>query len=267
MLAHEGDLRVMAFLGVLLLMAGLEALRPRRDTPRQRGLRWPSNLGIVVIDTVLVRLLIPLGAVGVAVWAERSAFGLLHLLNAPFWPAAVIAFLALDSLIYWQHRLFHLIPFFWRLHRMHHSDVEFDTTTGIRFHPVEILISMLIKMGAVALLGAPAVAVIAFEIALNATSLFNHANWRLPAGVDRWLRWIVVTPDMHRVHHSTWRREHDTNFGFNLPWWDHLFGSYTDQPQEGHAQMRIGLNEFREIPEQRLGALLWQPLRPLGRHD
>jgi sterol desaturase/sphingolipid hydroxylase (fatty acid hydroxylase superfamily) len=267
-LAHEGAVRLAAFLGTLLALLAAQELWPRRARPARRAPRWSVNLGIVVIDTLFVRLLalaVPLAAVAAALWASREGVGLFAHLRWPILLEASLSFLALDALIYWQHRLFHRIPLFWRLHRMHHSDLEFDTTTGVRFHPVEIALSMLIKVAAVLALGAPAIAVIAFEIALNATSLFNHSNLRLPLGVDRALRYLLVTPDMHRVHHSTHRREHDSNYGFNLTWWDHLFRSYTDQPKEGHTTMPIGLKSFRDEADQRLWPLLRQPLQPLAK--
>ena len=263
-LAHEPWLRVGAFAGLLLLLVLAEHFWPRRDGALQRRARWGTNLSIVAIDALLVRLLIPLGATGTAIWADVRGYGLLQQLDAPPVLEGALAFLALDLLIYWQHRLFHRIPLFWRLHRMHHSDLEFDATTGVRFHPVEILLSMLIKMGAIAALGAPAVAVVVFEIALNGTSLFNHSNLRLPLGLDRALRKLVVTPDMHRVHHSVHRHEHDSNYGFNLSWWDHLFRSYTDQPRDGHTTMQIGLTVFRDPADQALTRLLAQPLQRLG---
>ena len=262
--AQEPWLRLAAFGSILLLLLAAEGWWPRRTGPMQHRLRWAANLSVVVVDVLLVRLLVPLGATGTAIWADVHGYGLLAQVQWPGVLEAALAFLALDALIYWQHRLFHQIPLFWRLHRMHHSDVEFDTTTGVRFHPVEILVSMLIKMAAVLAFGAPVLAVIAFEIALNATSLFNHANLRLPVPVDRALRRVLVTPDMHRVHHSVHRHEHDSNYGFNLSWWDHLFRSYTAQPADGHTTMRIGLAQFRDEAEQHLPALLVQPLRPLG---
>jgi len=263
--AHEPQVRAAAFVGVLALRLLAAGRWARRPGPLQRGRRWPANLSIVVIDSLLVRLLIPLVPSAVAVWAAQQGIGLLNALSAPALLEGLLAFLALDAAIYWQHRLFHRLPWFWRLHRMHHSDLEFDTTTGVRFHPVEILVSMLIKLGVVVVLGAPALAVILFEIALNASSMFNHGNLRLPFALDRGLRRLIVTPDMHRVHHSVHRHEHDSNYGFNLSWWDHLFRSYTDQPREGHLGMRIGLTAFREPDDQRLLRLLAQPLRSVPR--
>jgi sterol desaturase/sphingolipid hydroxylase (fatty acid hydroxylase superfamily) len=262
--AHEAGVRLAAFLGTLLLLLGAQELWPRRSKPARRGPRWTVNLGLVAIDTLFVRLVVPLGAAGAALWAGTHSAGLFNAVAAPAWIEVALSFLALDCLIYWQHRIFHRVPLFWRLHRMHHSDLEFDTTTGVRFHPVEIALSMAIKIVAVIALGAPVIAVIAFEVALNATSLFNHTSLRLPLPLDRALRRVLVTPDMHRVHHSTHRREHDSNYGFNLSWWDRLFRSYTDQPAEGHTTMVIGLALFRDDAEQRLGSLLTQPLRPLA---
>ena len=185
----------------------------------------------------------------------------LHPLALPALAQVVIAVVVLDLVIYLQHVLFHAIPVLWRLHRMHHADLEFDVTTGVRFHPVEIIISMVIKIGVVAALGAPALGVLAFEVLLNATSMFSHSNVRLPQPIDRVLRWIVVTPDMHRVHHSIERRETDSNFGFNLPWWDRLFGTYRPQPEAGHEGMTLGIPQFRDPHELRLDRMLLQPLR------
>ncbi len=261
LVAQEGLVRLICFMSAIVLLLALQAWAPRRPLPQYRR-RWSVNLGMVALDALLVRLLIPLGAVGAALWAQRSGTGLFNVAELPAWLEFVLAFLALDCLIYWQHRWSHALPLFWRLHRVHHSDLEIDVTTGVRFHPVEILLSMLIKMAAVMLLGAPAVAVIAFEIALNATSMFSHANLHLPSRLDRMLRRVLVTPDMHRVHHSIHRAEHDRNFGFNFSWWDHLFGSYTEQPADGHDSMSIGLGRFREPAEQGLGTLLLQPLKP-----
>jgi sterol desaturase/sphingolipid hydroxylase (fatty acid hydroxylase superfamily) len=226
-----------------------------------RASRWPSNLGILVADVLVVRLLLPTAAAGVALVAAERGFGLFHVIGLPFWLAAPIGFLALDLVIYGQHVMFHHVPWLWRLHRMHHADLDIDVTTGVRFHPVEILLSLVIKIATVALLGIPAAAVVCFEVVLNATSMFNHANASLPRWLDRVARLILVTPDMHRVHHSVLRQETDSNFGFNLPWWDRLFGTYRPEPRAGHDGMTIGLPVFREPGELRLDRLLTQPFR------
>jgi sterol desaturase/sphingolipid hydroxylase (fatty acid hydroxylase superfamily) len=260
----EPGIRLGLFIAVFTAMALWEAFRPWRQRRQERALRWSGNLGVLLIDIVLVRLLFPLGGVGVALSAEQAGYGLFHMVALPFWLAVLASFIALDGLIYWQHRLFHMIPLFWRLHRMHHADTELDVTSGLRFHPVEILLSMLIKSAAIILLGAPALAVILFEIALNATSMFNHANVRIPDRLEPVLRWIVVTPRMHLVHHSIEKTETNSNFGFNLPWWDRTFGSYTPEPRLGYEGMTIGLDSFRNDGEQRLDRLLTQPLREPG---
>ncbi|MGI9385405.1 MAG: sterol desaturase family protein [Methyloligellaceae bacterium] len=261
MVSPETTIRLIGFFGIFALMALLELAAPRRAQSIKRARRWPSNLVIVVIDTLLVRLVFPTTAVGFALFAEARGFGLLNALAAPAWLAVPIGVVALDLAIYLQHVLFHAVPALWRLHRMHHADLEFDVTTGARFHPVEILLSMAIKLGVIAALGPPAVAVLIFEVLLNATAMFNHSNVRLPLALDRVLRWVVVTPDMHRVHHSVVVRETNSNFGFNLPWWDRLFGTYRDQPAAGHAGMTIGIEQFRDPDELRLDRLLTQPFR------
>ncbi|MFW3615406.1 sterol desaturase family protein [Billgrantia antri] len=258
--SHEPLIRVGIFLLVLAAMALWEVLAARREQRIRRWQRWPGNLLILVLDTLTVRLLFPLAAVGAALVAAERGWGLFHLVPAPLWLALPLSVLLLDAAIYFQHRLFHAVPWLWRLHRMHHADLEFDVTTGLRFHPLEIVISMGIKVAVVTLLGAPAVAVLIFEVLLNATSMFNHGNVRLPERLDRRLRLIVVTPDMHRVHHSIVRCETDSNFGFNLPWWDRLFGTYRDQPDAGHLNMTIGIAEFRDPRELRLDRMLIQPL-------
>ena len=260
-LAAEPLIRLGVFAAVLALLMAWELLTPRRQLTVGRWRRWPGNMGVVVIDALLLRILFPAAAVGLALVAEANGWGLLNLVAAPDWLAILVAIILLDLIIYAQHVLFHAVPVLWRLHRMHHADLDIDVTTGIRFHPVEILLSMVIKLGAVVVLGAPALAVIIFEVLLNATSMFSHSNIRLPAGVDRPLRRILVTPDMHRVHHSIVARETDSNFGFNLPWWDHLFGTYRGQPAAGHEAMTIGLSQFRDPSELRLDRMLLQPLR------
>ena len=260
-LIDEPLIRLVAFAGIFVAMAVWEVLAPRRDQKLGRGTRWPSNIGIVVLDTVLVRLVFPTTAVGLALVTEGRGWGLFHALDVPAWASVPLAVAALDFAIYLQHVLFHAVPALWRLHRMHHADLDIDVTTGARFHPIEILLSMGIKLGVVAVLGTPAVAVLAFEVLLNATSMFNHSNVRIPIWLDRVLRWIVVTPDMHRVHHSIVACETNSNFGFNLPWWDRLFGTYRDQPAAGHETMTIGIEQFRDPTEQRLDRMLTQPFR------
>jgi sterol desaturase/sphingolipid hydroxylase (fatty acid hydroxylase superfamily) len=261
LLTNEPLIRLAAFAGIFTAMAAWEMLAPRRHQGLGRGRRWPGNIGVVVLDTVLVRLVFPTTAVGLALVAEARGWGLFHALDLPEWVSVLLAVAALDLAIYLQHVLFHAVPVLWRLHRMHHADLEIDVTTGARFHPIEILLSMGLKLGVVAALGAPAVAVLAFEVLLNATSMFNHSNVRMPAWLDRLMRWVVVTPDMHRVHHSIVVRETNSNFGFNLPWWDRLFGTYRDQPAAGHETMTIGIEQFREAAEQRLDRMLTQPFR------
>jgi sterol desaturase/sphingolipid hydroxylase (fatty acid hydroxylase superfamily) len=273
LLTNETALRLGGFAAILAAMALWELLAPRRKQAFGRGKRWPSNIGIVALDTLLVRLIFPVTAVTMAVLAEQQGWGLVHALNAPVWVAIIASVILLDLAIYLQHVLFHAVPVLWRLHRVHHADLDFDVTTGIRFHPIEILLSMGIKLGVVAALGTPAVAVLIFEVLLNATSMFNHGNVRLRERFDRVLRWFVVTPDMHRVHHSVVPRETNSNFGFNLPWWDRLFGTYRAQPAAGHEAMTIGIEQFRDPRELRLDRMLLQPFRddvrlyPLGQRE
>jgi sterol desaturase/sphingolipid hydroxylase (fatty acid hydroxylase superfamily) len=261
LLVYEPLIRLTVFAGIFAAMGAWEILAPRRDQKLARGIRWPSNIGVVVLDTIVVRLVFPMTAVGLALIAEARGWGLIHALQVPMWAGVPLAVMALDLAIYLQHVLFHAVPALWRLHRMHHADLEIDVTTGVRFHPIEILLSMGIKMGVIAALGIPAAAVLIFEVLLNATSMFNHSNVRMPDWLDRVLRWIVVTPDMHRVHHSIVARETNSNFGFNLPWWDRLFGTYRDQPVAGHETMTIGIEQFRDPAEQRLNRMLTQPFR------
>jgi sterol desaturase/sphingolipid hydroxylase (fatty acid hydroxylase superfamily) len=261
LLANEPLIRVAFFLGILVAMAIWEVAAPRRRREIPRLIRWSNNLGVVVIDTLLVRLTFPVVAVGLAVMAEAQGWGLFNIFDVPFWLAFFLSVLALDLAIYLQHVMFHAVPALWRLHRMHHADLEFDVSTGLRFHPVEILLSMGIKLAVVAALGPPALAVLVFEVLLNATSMFNHSNIRIPAPIDRVLRLLVVTPDMHRVHHSIIPHETNSNFGFNLPWWDRLLGTYRPQPREGHESMTIGIEQFRTTRDLWLDRMLIQPLR------
>lgn len=261
LLASEPALRLAIFLGVLVAMAIWELAAPRRRLEIPRLIRWTNNLGVVVIDTILVRLAFPVTAVGLALVAEQNGWGLFNAINAPDWAAILVSIVVLDFAIYLQHVLFHAVPALWRLHRMHHADLGFDVTTGLRFHPIEILLSMGLKLAVIAALGPPAVAVLIFEVILNGTAMFNHSNIRIPEGVDRVLRLFVVTPDMHRVHHSVIRSETDSNYGFNLPWWDRLLGTYTAQPRGGHQGMTIGFEQFRTVRDLWLDRMLIQPLR------
>ena len=261
LLGHEPAIRLVISAAVFALIVTGEALFPRRPQPIGRMRRWPGNLGIVLLDTALVRILFPTAVVGVALAAQMGGWGMLNAFAFPGWLAALLAILALDVAIYFQHRIFHAVPVLWRLHRMHHADLEFDVTTGLRFHPFEILLSLAIKCAVVVIVGVPAVAVVTFEIALNAASLFNHANLRLSAGLDRRLRHVLVTPDMHRVHHSIVRSETDSNFGFTVSWWDRLFGTYRPQPAAGQNAMTIGIPLFRDPGELRLDRMLLQPFR------
>ena len=261
LLATEPQLRLIVFLGVLVAMALWEVAAPRRRQEIPRVIRWTNNLGLVIIDTIVLRLSFPILAVGLALIAQDRGWGLFNIIEAPAWVAVLGSIVVLDLVIYLQHVIFHAVPALWRLHRMHHADLEFDVTTGLRFHPVEILLSMGIKLAVVMALGPPAVAVLIFEVLLNATAMFNHSNIRLPMLVDRFLRLIVVTPDMHRVHHSVIPEETNSNFGFNLPWWDRLLGTYKAQPKAGHEEMLIGIEQFRTTRDLWLDRMLVQPVK------
>ncbi|MFO1351209.1 MAG: sterol desaturase family protein [Gammaproteobacteria bacterium] len=260
-LKMELELRLGFFIAVLAGMAWWETLRPRRERSLSRSLRWPGNLGVAASAALLQRVTLPATLVGVAVIGESRGWGLLALLDLPYGLALTLAVLALDLTIYLQHVMFHAVPLLWRLHRMHHADLDFDVTTGVRFHPVEILLSAIIKLVVIASLGAPPLAVLVFELMLNATALFNHSNVAIPQAIDRWLRWFVVTPDMHRVHHSIIPHETNSNFGFNLSWWDRLCGTYRAQPEAGHDDMTIGIRQFRDPAELRFDRMLLQPFR------
>jgi len=245
-ISHEVAIRLGFFSGILGAMALWELAAPRRVLTVPKMLRWINNIGIVVINSFLLRIIFPSAAVGVAIFAQKHGWGLFNHFQLPYWVAVVLSVVALDFIIYLQHVMFHAIPVSWRIHRIHHADLDFDVTTGTRFHPMEILLSMLIKSAGVVVLGPPVLAVIIFEVALNATSMFNYSNVRMLRGVDHIFRWFVVTPDMHRVHHSIEERETNSNFGFNLPWWDRLLGTYRNQPRMGHEGMTIGLEDFRD---------------------
>jgi len=246
---YEPVIRGSFFFGTLLVMALWEVLAPRRALTVSKAVRWVNNIGLVVFNTLLLRWLFPAAAVGVASFAWTQGWGVLNYIDIPYWLSVLVAVIILDFIIYLQHVMVHAVPALWRLHRVHHADLDFDVTTGARFHPVEIIISMLIKFAVIIALGPPVLAVIIFEILLNAVAMFNHSNVRLPLAVDRVLRLFVVTPDMHRVHHSVEDDEANSNFGFNLPWWDRLFGTYRDQPRGGHEGMTIGIHKHRDVKQ------------------
>lgn len=246
LMTYEVPIRLAFFFGIFLIMAVWEMAAPRRVLQHSKWTRWGNNLGLVFLNSFILRVLAPTAAVGMALFASEQAWGLFNYVDVPFWLAVVASVLILDFFIWLQHVMVHAIPLLWRLHRVHHADLDFDVTTGARFHTLEILLSMGIKFAVILLLGPPLIAVVIFEVLLNATSMFNHSNVRMPLGLDRVLRWFVVTPDMHRVHHSTEDDETNSNFGFNLPWWDRLFGTYRDQPRAGHEGMEIGIRSFRE---------------------
>jgi sterol desaturase/sphingolipid hydroxylase (fatty acid hydroxylase superfamily) len=256
---NEPIIRLAFFVGIFAAVAAAELMAPRRTLTTSKSARWFANIGIVAINTLLLRLIFPTAAVGMAFYASQRGWGLLNNLQIPYWIAVLLSVLALDFVIYLQHVMFHAVPAFWRLHMMHHADLDFDVTTGSRFHPIEIVLSMLIKMSAVVTLGTPALAVLMFEVLLNGTAMFNHGNVWLPPGLDAVLRLFVVTPDMHRVHHSVFPSETNSNFGFNMPWWDRLMGTYRAQPSLGHEGMTIGLNQFRDPERLTLLRILMLP--------
>ena len=273
LLSSEVSIRLGFFFGVFAAMAAWELAAPRRRLTQSKAVRWYSNLGIVVLNTVLARIVFPLAPVAVAIVAAERDWGIFNVIDIPPGLAIVAAVVILDFAIYLQHVMVHAVPMLWRLHRMHHADLDFDVTTGARFHPVEILLSIAIKMAVIVLIGAAPVAVLIFEVVLNATSMFNHSNVTLPLGLDRVLRLFVVTPDMHRVHHSELPFETNSNFGFNLPWWDRLFGTYRNQPEKGHDAMTIGIDLFRDPGDLHLPKMLAQPFveaagnYPINRRD
>ncbi len=255
----ENLLRISAFTSVAIIMALWESLFPRRESGKRR-LRWTGNFGVFLINTIML-VLIPITAVGAAILSIQYQFGLFYWVEFAFWPKVIFCIIVLDLLIYWQHRIFHMVGPLWRIHRMHHTDTAFDFTTALRFHPIEIFLSILIKAIAIIILGAPAFAVIAFEIILNASAMFNHGNIKVPSPVDRLLRMFIVTPDMHRIHHSIDPKEHNMNFGFFLSVWDRIFGSYRNQPQQPQTTMPIGLEIFNQDSETRVDRLITQPFR------
>ncbi len=263
----EMTLRLGASVGIFVVMAIWEVAAPVRELTTRKPKRWFRNIAVAVMNALVVRLVAPAGAVGVAWWAEQQGIGLFNNIEVPAAVAVVGSIVLLDLVIYFQHLVFHKVPTLWRLHMVHHTDEDVDVTTGQRFHPVEILLSMGIKAVIVLALGAPPLAVLLFEVILNGTALFNHSNALIPRPVDRILRLFVVTPDMHRVHHSVHRYEHDSNYGFNVPWWDRLFGTYRDQPDEGHQGMRLGLANQPDAEHQSLPWFVAAPFRRLPPRD
>ena len=243
---HELAIRLGCFFGIFAIMGLWEVIAPRRALTVSKAMRWANNIGLVFLNSIILRLLFPAAAVGVAAFAAEQGWGLLNYYPLPLILAIIISVVAMDFIIYLQHVLVHAVPALWRLHRVHHADLDYDVTTGARFHPIEIILSMLIKFATIVVLGPPVVAVIIFEVILNGMAMFNHANVKLPLGLDRVLRLLVVTPDMHRVHHSVEDNEANSNFGFNLSIWDRLFGTYIDQPRDGHTEMTIGIHGYRD---------------------
>ncbi len=259
LIENENLIRMAFFFGILVTMLLLEVIFPRRKMDLPRYVRWANNLGLVATDVILVRLVMPFSLLWFAAYIESQGLGLFNLFELPFWISLIISVAIFDLGIYFQHRLFHLAPVLWRLHRVHHTDTEYDTTTALRFHPIEIILSIIIKMALILLIGAPVWAVMIFEVLLNGMALFNHANLKLPLSMDRMLRWLIVTPDMHRIHHSIKPNEFNTNFGFNLSCWDRLFKSYCHTPEQGHELMPIGQSSHRSKKAARLDRMLLQP--------
>nr|WP_319554287.1 sterol desaturase family protein [uncultured Vibrio sp.] len=254
-------IRLSCFVGVLLLCTLWENALPRKILTVSRIFRWINNLSLVALNSVIVALVMPIAAFQAAIIATENQWGLFQVLSLPIWLNVLLSIILLDFIIYVQHVIFHRIPVLWKLHRMHHADLDIDVTTGARFHPIEILISMVIKIGAVFMLGVSPIAIVMFEIILNASAMFNHSNAKLALPVDAWLRKAIVTPDMHRVHHSVIPRETHSNFGFFLSVWDRMFSTYRAQPELGHEHVVIGLPDIRDKQEQRLDKLLTQPFR------
>ncbi|MGB7535277.1 MAG: sterol desaturase family protein [Azonexus sp.] len=261
-MANETAIRLGFFVGMLALIGAWEIVAPRRALTLSKAQRWSANLGLVALNTVLLRLIFPLAGAGMAAFCAENGWGILNHFQVPAILAVPLAVIALDFVIWLQHVMVHAVPLFWRLHRVHHADPDYDVTTGARFHPLEIVLSMLIKFATIVVLGPPVVAVVIFEVLLNATAMFNHGNIGLPATLDRVLRRVLVTPDMHRVHHSIEDDETNSNFGFNLPWWDRLFGTYRDQPRAGQLGMVIGIRDHADPREvARLDGMLLLPFR------
>ncbi len=256
---NEIVIRFIFFFGIFVIMTFWELLAPRRALTTSKKRRWINNLTIIAINPLLVRLLFPVLVLEMAIKGQEYGWGLFNNFDLPFWLELVVGIVVLDLAIYLQHVMFHAVPILWRLHMMHHADLDYDLTTGLRFHPLEIILSTAIKLSVVVALGPPAAAILIFEVLLNGVAMFNHGNVYIPLKIDRIMRYLVVTPDMHRVHHSVIIRETNSNFGFNLPWWDRIFGTYRDQPAKGHADMAIGLSNYRDAGRQTLRWMLALP--------
>ena len=269
---HDSAIRLVSFILIFILIAAWETKMPRRTLATSKKWRWFNNLSIITINPILLRLVLPVFAVGMSQAAQIKGWGLLNNIDVPSVIGLAAGIIVLDLVIYMQHVMFHAIPLLWRLHMVHHADLDIDLTTGLRFHPVEIILSMLLKLAVIVAVGPPVEAVLLFEILLNGMAMFNHGNIKISTKVDKWLRWFVVTPDMHRVHHSVIIRETNSNFGFNLSVWDRVFGTYWSQPYKGHTAMVIGLSQFRDEKKLTLPWLLILPLigdpgkQPINRH-
>ncbi len=260
----EGVFRFSLFVGLFVIMSGAEALMPRRERRYSRGRRWLTNFGILASDylaSLAVFVLVPVTAVVTALWTEAHQFGLIHWLGLPVWAQWIVGIAVLDLTIWAQHLITHKVPILWRFHRVHHTDEDLDASSAIRFHPVEIVLSVFVKSAMVLLIGAPAMVVVVFEALVNGSALFNHANVRLPLALDRALRLVLVTPDMHRVHHSVYDQETDSNYGFALSIWDRMFRTYVPQPRDGHQDMQIGLIDWQDAAPTRLWWSLALPFR------
>ena len=256
---YESYIRLGSFIGLFALLTIWEISTPKRELLELRRFRWISNIGLIIISSLLVRFILPTAAVGIALHVEQENWGFLNHYDLPFALQFLLAFILMDLAIYFQHVMFHALPLFWRFHRVHHTDLDCDITTGLRFHPFEIVISILFKFLVIATIGAPVVAVVIFEITLNAASMFTHSNIKIPSTLERIVRWFIVTPDMHRIHHSIEENETNSNFGFFMSIWDRLLGTYTKEPEGGHTNMKIGLRNFREPKWQNLRWLIYLP--------
>ncbi len=267
LLEFEAEIRITSFIAIFLTMALWELKTPYRKLRFTKQQRWPHQFGLIAIDIVTIRLLFPTAAAGTALYVSQQQIGIMNWLGFSIFFASLAGFILLDCLVYWQHVLSHRLDWFWRLHRTHHADTDYDLTTGLRFHPFELIISMLIKISFIFLLGIPIEAVILFEITLSGSALFNHSNIKLPDNIEPIIRSFIVTPSMHRIHHSTHRFEHDSNYGFFLSIWDRWFNSYTDKPEQNDKTMEIGLVQYRNTEDIKLKQILMIPFKKNYQHQ